>query len=111
MTFAFFLTFALLTTPIALIKRKNIDPTTRSTVTIIEYLLYKVAWTGAILAGIVLTGIFIAVIFTEGNPSVYIGPLAAFTLNTGLAIVAGALLPWLTLLAVTAVRFRRSRSA
>lgn len=111
MAIAFVLTFALLTAPIAFSKRKEIDPASRSTVTIVEYLLYKVAWKGAIVAGIVLTGIFLAVIVTESNPTVYVGPLAAFSLNTGLAIVGGTLLPWLTILTASGIRLRRSRAA
>lgn len=111
MTTAFFIVFALLAAPVAFIKRNEIDPAIRSTVTIIEYLLYKVAFTGAILAALVLTATFLMVVFADGNPTAYIGRLADFTYNTLLAIVAGVMLPWLTILAVSIFRLHRSRTA
>ena len=111
MTIALIFTFALLTAPIAFIKRSEIDPALRSTVTITDYLLYRVAFKGAMLAAVVLTGIFLAVTFAENNPTVYIGPLVTFSFNTALAIVGGVMLPWLTILAVYAIRQHRSRTA
>lgn len=111
MTIAFFLTFALLTAPIALVKRNEVNPAIRSTITIIEHLLYRVGFIGTAIAAVVMTGIFLAVMVTEGNPNVYIGPLLGFTFNTALAIVAGTLLPWLAISTIYAIRLRRSRAA
>lgn len=111
MTIALILTFALLTAPIAFIKRSEIDPTLRSAATITEYLLYRVAFKGAILAAMVLTGIFLFIIFAENNPTVYVGPLLTFSFDTSLAIVGGVMLPWLTVLTVYAIRQHRSRTA
>lgn len=111
MAIALIITFALLTAPIAFIKRNEIDPALRSPTTIVEYLLYRVAFKGAFLAALVLTGIFLFIIVAENNPTVYIGPLATFSFNTALAIVGGVMLPWLAILAVYAIRQNRSRTA
>lgn len=111
MAIALIITFALLTAPIAFIKRNEIDPALRSPTTIGEYLLYRVAFKGAFLAAFVLTGIFLFVIVAENNPTVYVGPLATFSFNTALAIVGGVMLPWLAILAVYAIRQNRSRTA
>lgn len=111
MTVVLFFLFAFLVTPIAILKRNKIDPALRSGVTITDYLLYRVAFKGAMVAAVVLTVIFLAVTFAENNPIVYIGPLVTFSFNTALAIVGGVMLPWLTILAVYAIRQHRARTA
>lgn len=108
---AFFIVFALLTAPVAFIKRNEIDPAIRSTATIIEYLLYRVAFTGAMLAVAVVTSLFLMVIFTDGNQTIYVGRLADFIYNSLVGITAGVLAPWLTMLAISIHRLRHSRAA
>lgn len=110
MTIALILTSALLTAPIAFLKRTEIDLTIRSIDTILNYLVRTVALRGVMVVCAALAALFSIVTVTEGNPTVYIGPLAVFSFNTVLAITGGVLVPWLTIIGVQAVRLRRRRA-
>lgn len=111
MFIAFALTFALLTAPVAFLKRGNLDPSQRSLSDMLDYMVKKVTWTAVLVGLVVVASIFVFVTIAEGNPTVYVGPMITFAANTVVATAAGIMVPWLVVLGAQILRDRRPNRA